>query len=64
MDAVRNPRVIEDLAAELAAVMAKYAPVLEGSHLAACGIQLLWRIDPDPTTHIATFGDTMQFAQS
>jgi hypothetical protein len=57
MEPVQHPRVIEDLAAELAAVMAKYAPVIEGSHLAACGIQLLWRIDADPTTHIATFGE-------
>jgi hypothetical protein len=57
MDPVEPPRVIEDLAAELAAVMAKYAPVIKASQLAACGIQLLWRIDPDPNTHIATFGD-------
>ena len=57
MDPKKHLSVIEDLKAELAAVMAKYAPVIKGSQLGACGIQLLWRVDPDPTTHIVSIGD-------
>lgn len=51
------PRIIEDLKAELAAILAKYEPRLRDSELGACGVQLLWRIHPDPTTHIMSFGD-------
>jgi hypothetical protein len=57
MDAKKQPRIIEDLKAELAAVMAKYEPRIKDSELGGCGVQLLWRIYPSPTTYIESFGE-------